>query len=72
LPTRRGASTLTRLLGGLPQAGELDAGVLTRMALFALLAVVTVWMAERVRRAGARWARWSRSYASSSWTRATS
>jgi two-component system, NtrC family, sensor histidine kinase PilS len=45
---------VTRLLGGVPQAGELDAGVLTRMALFALLALVTVWMAERVRRAGAR------------------
>jgi two-component system, NtrC family, sensor histidine kinase PilS len=45
---------LTLLLGGIPQAGELDAGVLTRMALFALLALVTVWMAERVRRAGAR------------------
>jgi two-component system, NtrC family, sensor histidine kinase PilS len=45
---------LTRLLGGVPQAADLDGGVLIRMALFALLAVVTVWMAERVRRAGAR------------------
>jgi two-component system, NtrC family, sensor histidine kinase PilS len=45
---------LTRLLGGVPPGAEMDAGVVTRMALFALLAVVTVWMAERVRRAGAR------------------
>ncbi len=45
---------LTAVLGGVPQEGRLDGGVVTRIILFAILAVVTVWLAERARRAGTR------------------
>jgi two-component system, NtrC family, sensor histidine kinase PilS len=45
---------LTAALGGTPEERELRAAVLTRMALFAVLALVTAWLGERVRRAGSR------------------
>jgi two-component system, NtrC family, sensor histidine kinase PilS len=40
------------MLGGVAGERELGPGVLTRMALFAVLALVTAWLGERVRRAG--------------------
>lgn len=42
---------LTALLGGVPDDRQLGPGVLTRMGLFAVLALVTAWLGERVRRA---------------------
>jgi two-component system, NtrC family, sensor histidine kinase PilS len=41
-------------LGGVAEPRQLGPGVLTRMALFAVLAVVMAWLAERVRRTGTR------------------
>jgi two-component system, NtrC family, sensor histidine kinase PilS len=41
-------------LGGVAEPTDLGPGVLTRMALFAVLAVVTAWLGERVRRTGSR------------------
>jgi two-component system, NtrC family, sensor histidine kinase PilS len=43
---------LAGMLGGVPEGRELGPGVLTRMGLFAVLALVTAWLGERVRRAG--------------------
>lgn len=46
--------SLTAMLGGVPEERGLGPGVLTRMGLFAVLAVVTAWLGERVRRTGTR------------------
>jgi two-component system, NtrC family, sensor histidine kinase PilS len=45
---------LTAALGGSAEEGELGAAVLTRMALFGVLALVTAWLGERLRRTGTR------------------
>jgi two-component system, NtrC family, sensor histidine kinase PilS len=45
---------VTSVLGGAPEERELRAAVLTRMALFAVLALVTAWLGERLRRTGSR------------------
>jgi two-component system, NtrC family, sensor histidine kinase PilS len=45
---------LTAALGGTPEERELRAVVLTRMALFGVLALVAAWLGERVRRTGSR------------------
>jgi two-component system, NtrC family, sensor histidine kinase PilS len=43
---------LAVMLGGVAEDRELGPGVWTRMILFAVLALVTAWLGERVRRAG--------------------
>jgi two-component system, NtrC family, sensor histidine kinase PilS len=45
---------LTAALGGTPDERTLRTPVLTRMALFAVLALITAWLGERVRRTGSR------------------
>lgn len=43
---------LSAALGGVPTGEGLDAVVLTRMALFGVVALVTAWLGDRVRRTG--------------------
>ena len=43
---------LSEMAGGVPREGGLEPGVLTRVALFGVIAVVTAWLGERLRRTG--------------------